>query len=350
MRYEPFCAPSAQEIDAFPQYVQDAVADFIDKVCENPMKHSRKGDISLIRRPVKSRWSRSRNKKRRRGRRDGVLPLGQDEKLIEIETPAGTFSVKNRAKRRSTTNRREPKSARRGMARQALGSGEGAAQGDQPQQTGMLFIIMQQVQPAFIMAVMQSQQAWIMSQQALSPLVQVMQTPSSVISHLHMPIVRLQQQTIMPFIIMQQLHMPPAIIVQRFCIMLQAILSSQVQVIFMPPVHFSIFIVQRGTIMPSWPGHVGIVAPCPCPDIIVVARLHRLQSSWVYSLAPTPPIRRVNLGHGLSRIRANPFGSKLNDPRNSGNFDFSCRESFLETRASSASPIRCVEYGRNLLP
>ena len=128
------------------------------------------------------------------------------------------------------------------------GSGSNAAF-QQLQQTGMLFIIMQQVQPAFIMAVMQSQQAWIMAQQSVSPLVQVMRTPSSVISHLHMPIVRLQQQTIMPFIIMQQLHMPPAIIVQRFCIMPADILSSQVQVIFMPPVHFSIVIVQRGTII-----------------------------------------------------------------------------------------------------
>ena len=53
-------------------------------------------------------------------------------------------------------------------------------------------------------------------------------------------------QTAMPFIIMQQLTMPPAIMVQRFCIMVQAALSSQVQVIFMPPVHFSIFMVQRG--------------------------------------------------------------------------------------------------------
>jgi hypothetical protein len=45
---------------------------------------------------------------------------------------------------------------------------------------------------------------------------------------------------------MEQLHMPPAIMVQRFCIMVQAALSSQTQVIFMPPVHFSIFMVQRG--------------------------------------------------------------------------------------------------------
>ena len=37
-----------------------------------------------------------------------------------------------------------------------------------------------------------------------------MTQPSAVISHLHMPMVMLQQQTIMPFIITQQLHMPPA--------------------------------------------------------------------------------------------------------------------------------------------
>ena len=64
----------------------------------------------------------------------------------------------------------------------------------------MLFIITQQVQPALSMQAMQSQQAWIISQHLASPLVQVMHTPSLVISHLHMPMVRLQQQTIMPFI------------------------------------------------------------------------------------------------------------------------------------------------------
>jgi hypothetical protein len=77
----------------------------------------------------------------------------------------------------------------------------------------VLFIITQHMHPSFIMVFMHSQQAWITSQQALSPLVQVMQQPSLVMSHLHMPIVRLQQQTIMPFIIMQQVHMPPASIV-----------------------------------------------------------------------------------------------------------------------------------------
>jgi hypothetical protein len=132
----------------------------------------------------------------------------------------------------------------------------------------VLFIITQQVQPDFIIVLMQSQQAWIISQHILSPLVQVTQTPLSVISHLHIPIVRLQQQTIMPFIIMQQLHMPPASILHRFCIMLHAIASSHTQVIFMPPVHFSNFIVQRGTIIifmvdgiPIEPPIAGVVMP-----------------------------------------------------------------------------------------
>jgi hypothetical protein len=113
----------------------------------------------------------------------------------------------------------------------------------------VLFIIMQHMQPSFIIVAMQSQQDWIISQNLASPLVQVMVQPSLVMSHLHMPIVRLQQKTTMPFMTMQQLHMLPASMVQRFCTMLAAILSSQLQVIFMPPGHFSIFMVQRGTII-----------------------------------------------------------------------------------------------------
>jgi hypothetical protein len=61
----------------------------------------------------------------------------------------------------------------------------------QAQQMGMLFIIMQQEQPAFIMAVMEVQQVSIMALQAGSPLVQVMQTPSSVGSHLQWAMVML---------------------------------------------------------------------------------------------------------------------------------------------------------------
>jgi hypothetical protein len=52
----------------------------------------------------------------------------------------------------------------------------------------------------------------------------------------------------MPLSMTQQLHIPPASIAQRFCTMLQAILSSQQQVIFIPPLHFSSLMVQRGTI------------------------------------------------------------------------------------------------------
>jgi len=74
----------------------------------------------------------------------------------------------------------------------------------------------QQTQPDWVMVHIQSQHAWIIAQQAASPLVQVMQTPSLVGSHLHIPIAMLQQHIIIPFIIMQQLHMPPAIIEQRF--------------------------------------------------------------------------------------------------------------------------------------
>ena len=80
---------------------------------------------------------------------------------------------------------------------------------DVPQQTGVPFMQQQQGQPAAIIVLMQSQQAWIMAQHSASPDVQVSTHPSLVMSHLHMPMVRLQQQTIMPFIMQQSEHMPP---------------------------------------------------------------------------------------------------------------------------------------------
>jgi hypothetical protein len=126
----------------------------------------------------------------------------------------------------------------------------------------MLFIIMQQVQPACIMALMQSQQAWIIWQHFGSPEVQVIRQPLSVISHLHRPMVRLHVQTSMPFIIMQQLTMEPESIVHRFCIMPQAIWSSQVQVMVMPVLDFSILNVQRGTII-----MFGIMVPVVPPIV-----------------------------------------------------------------------------------
>jgi hypothetical protein len=118
-----------------------------------------------------------------------------------------------------------------------------------PQQQGVLFMLMQQVHPAIIMVIMASQQHWIILQQSASPLVQVIIMPLSVISHLHMPIIRLQVIIIMPFIIIEQLIMPPQSILAMFCIMLTAIMSSLMHIIFIPPSHFSIFMVQLGIII-----------------------------------------------------------------------------------------------------
>jgi hypothetical protein len=152
-----------------------------------------------------------------------------------------------------------------GAKPQAASPPHGRAPQQVQQHTGVPPIIMQQVQPAFMQAVMQSQQPWIIASHALSPLVQVITQPDLVISHLHMPIVMLQQHTIMPFIMQQKLHMPPAIMVQRFCIMAQAVGSSQVQVTFIPPLIFSIFMVPRGTM--TMFGAIGVAVPGIMPAV-----------------------------------------------------------------------------------
>jgi hypothetical protein len=125
----------------------------------------------------------------------------------------------------------------------------------------MPFIIRQQTQPPSMHFMMQSQHDWHMSQQALSPLVQVKQTPClvSVILQLHMQ--NEHWQIVMPFIMHEQLHRPPAIILHKFCSVAPLISSSQVQVSFMPPAHFSNFIVQRGTIIIE--GVAGAIAGMP---------------------------------------------------------------------------------------
>jgi hypothetical protein len=157
----------------------------------------------------------------------------------------------------------------------------------------MSFIIRQQVQPAFIMVLVQSQQACIMSQHALSPLMHVMQTPLAVISHIHMPMVRLQQQTMAPFIMQQRLHLAFAIMAHRFCSVLQAILSSQVHMIFTPPDTFSIFMVQRGIIIPDMAELiVGMVEPIPdiIPDIPPMGFIIAVVIAWTpfpFSVAGT---------------------------------------------------------------
>ena len=115
-----------------------------------------------------------------------------------------------------------------------------------------------------------------MAQHWASPLVQVIEQPSLVISHLHMPIVMLQQQHIIPFIMQQKLHIPPAIIAQRFCIIAQAVGSVQTQVTFMPLAVFSILKVQRGT-MTMFGAIVGaaeplIIGPPAMPPIPFIGR------------------------------------------------------------------------------
>lgn len=137
------------------------------------------------------------------------------------------------------------------------------------QQTGVPPIITQHEHPAFMQPMMQSQHAWIMSQHILSPLVQVRQHPLAVISHLHIAIVMLQQHTVMPFIVQHTEHIPPAIMAQRFCIIVHAAGSSHSQVIFIPPAHFSTFIVQRGTITMFGAILAGIGMPIPMPMLPV---------------------------------------------------------------------------------
>lgn len=119
----------------------------------------------------------------------------------------------------------------------------------------------------------QSQHAWIMAQHAASPLVQVMQHPFAVISHLHIAIIMLQLHTTMPFMVQHIEHMPPAVIAHRFCIIVQAAGSSHSHVTFIPPAHFSTFIMHRGTIIMFADAGIMLepigMAPVPIPDIMV---------------------------------------------------------------------------------
>lgn len=119
------------------------------------------------------------------------------------------------------------------------------------------------MQPAFMQAIMHSQQAWHMAQQSSSPLVQVKHTPILVSVHSHLHIDMQHWHIIMPFIMHEQLHMLPASILHIFCKVAAAISSSQVQVIFMPPLHFSIFSVQRGTMHICMAPGAAIGMPAP---------------------------------------------------------------------------------------
>jgi hypothetical protein len=145
-------------------------------------------------------------------------------------------------------------------------------------------------------ATMHSQHAWHMAAQSSSPLVQLKHTPilTSVHSHLHMHM--LHWHIIMPFIVHMQLHMLPAIILHMFCKVAAAISSSQVQVIFMPPLHFSIFIAQRGTMhicmplgMPAAIGPPAIgEAMAPIGPIMLLSIIIMLAIPKLLYLRPKP--------------------------------------------------------------
>jgi len=114
----------------------------------------------------------------------------------------------------------------------------------------MLPIITQHMQPALIISSQQSQQAWIILMALASPLVQVIMTPFAMFSHLQVAIIIAQVQQGIPFSRQLHVHIAPGIMAHRFCIIETAIASSLVQVIFIPSLIFSIFMVQRGIIIP----------------------------------------------------------------------------------------------------
>jgi hypothetical protein len=151
----------------------------------------------------------------------------------------------------------------------------------------------QHVQPAFTQPHTQSQHAWIMSQHALSPLVQVKHTPSLVIVQSHLHIHMLHWHIIMPFMVQHRLNIPPAIILHMFCRVAADISSSHVQVTFMPPAHFSIFIVQRGTmqspcIIADMPG----IWPCIGEPDMPIGLFVRLRSIIIALDIDTPLCQR----------------------------------------------------------
>jgi hypothetical protein len=155
----------------------------------------------------------------------------------------------------------------------------------------------------------------------------------------------LQQQIIMPFIIMQQLHMPPCSMVHRFCIMLHAILSSQEQLMRMPPWHFSNFIVQRGTIIqlagsvavPLIPGELTPAVPMPITE---------LRSITMFVISFTPLFNWVHHGGAPLLAQAGMIGrnrspelSNLHKPGNDKSLRF-CR--------SLATSLSIPELGSQL--
>ena len=99
--------------------------------------------------------------------------------------------------------------------------------------------------------------------------------------------------------------MPPASIVHRFCTMLHAILSSQLHVIFMPPVHFSTLKVQRGTMSQLLlTGIVGVgevIPGMPMPGVPMPGiPMRSIIIALDIGITPFPGLAFPSLPHSLS--------------------------------------------------
>jgi hypothetical protein len=148
----------------------------------------------------------------------------------------------------------------------------------------------------------------------LSPLVQVMHTPSLVISVWHMPMVRLHWQMAMPLEVQQQLHMPSAIMRQRFCSVAHATSSSHEQWILNPPAHFSNSYLQRGnTAQLAVPGAVaapaacqGAAAPNAVPAVRSVIIVLDILHSFLLS-GPANAIRQRPTNLGQKSVASDQF-------------------------------------------
>jgi hypothetical protein len=166
-----------------------------------------------------------------------------------------------------------------------------------------------------------------MAQQALSPLVHVTHTPSLVYSHLQMAIAILHWHRHIPFIMQQQLHIPSESILQRFCNVAQATSSSHRHLIFMPPAHFSIFIVQRGRIIdPAIDGirpGIGAAGISAMPDwpiiprfIIITLAMFRLLFEQVQGAARST-VTAID-GTGPQNLRSSGETSQRRSPQSCG--------------------------------
>jgi len=132
---------------------------------------------------------------------------------------------------------------------------------------------MQQSYPAFMQAQTQLQQASIVAQQFLSPLVHVKQTPFWVAVQLQSHMHKLHWQATMPLAVQEKPSLPPDSALQASCKAAAHCSSSQVQVIFMPFWHFSTLIVHCGTapnpgLLRVWP-HVSLIVALDMTTLLI---------------------------------------------------------------------------------